>query len=385
MKTKLLALILALFVCKVPLWAQVQSSPQVGLLVAATERILPPHPSPLPKGEGEASSGFSEFGSVAQPTVPAVTALPPGSVVAGLTLEEWSAEWWKWQLGLHTSVNPILDTNGMCAHEGQAGPVFYIGGGVTTSGTSNYFTRRVTISSDLYVLFPCINYSGENIGRAVPLSAQELRDEVVILVSLTLEARADVDGVEIPADRILRLLAPVFSYTVPDGDNIFRYFGLDTPGQIVDPAVSDGYWVMLPPLSPGTHVVHFRGVAGPSPFNVGHDATYYLTVVERTRSYEVGVLLTLVQCVKLPPKQEKPLLQLLRASQAEFDRRHWREGIHKLSDFQKKVRAQFDKSNPSLAGEWVRAAQAIIDRATAELGRHTKDTDDEKIEKEESP
>lgn len=37
-----------------------------------------------------------------------VTLLPAGSSVGGLTLEEWSAEGWKWQLGLMTNVSPIM-------------------------------------------------------------------------------------------------------------------------------------------------------------------------------------------------------------------------------------------------------------------------------------
>jgi hypothetical protein len=41
------------------------------------------------------------------------------------------------------------------------------------------------------------------------------------------------------------------------------------------PIVSDGFWVMLPPLSPGVHVLHFQ--AGNEP-NVTQNVTYNLTV-----------------------------------------------------------------------------------------------------------
>ena len=41
------------------------------------------------------------------------------------------------------------------------------------------------------------------------------------------------------------------------------------------PAVSDGYWIMLAPLSPGTHTIHFT--AGIDNL-VLQDVTYHLTV-----------------------------------------------------------------------------------------------------------
>ena len=41
------------------------------------------------------------------------------------------------------------------------------------------------------------------------------------------------------------------------------------------PAISDGYWLMLAPLSAGSHTVHFRGVAAGG-FET--EVTYNLTV-----------------------------------------------------------------------------------------------------------
>jgi hypothetical protein len=40
------------------------------------------------------------------------------------------------------------------------------------------------------------------------------------------------------------------------------------------PGVSTGYWLLLPPLTPGTHTLHF-GVVNE---NVTQDITYVLTV-----------------------------------------------------------------------------------------------------------
>ena len=291
-----------------------------------------------------------------------VTFLPPGSTVAGLTLEEWSAEWWKWALGVKTSVNPLVDKNGLCAHQGQSGPVFFLGGSLATGGSTNLVTRFVTVSSDKHIFFPIFNNTAENVGRTIPLTAQELREEAILLTSPVLLIQAELDGIPVPEDHILRLLAPVFSYTLPDGENIFELFGLDVPGQVVDPAVSDGFWVMLAPVTPGQHELHFLGVIG-DPFNSTHDVTYHLTVVPPSLAHETGVLLSLVQCVQIPDKDKKGLVKKLEQGQAAFARDKAKDGIKKLQDFQKQVLDEVFPVDPELAFEWTVRAQRIIETA----------------------
>jgi hypothetical protein len=45
------------------------------------------------------------------------------------------------------------------------------------------------------------------------------------------------------------------------------------------PNVSDGYWLMVPPLSAGTHTIHVKGVISGGPFGgTDIDVTYRLTV-----------------------------------------------------------------------------------------------------------
>jgi len=66
----------------------------------------------------------------------------------------------------------------------------------------------------------------------------------------------------------LRAISPVFSLTLP-ADNIFG-----APPGTYAPAVADGWYVMLAPLSPGRHTLRFGG-ATPS-FSV--NVTYHLRV-----------------------------------------------------------------------------------------------------------
>ena len=74
-----------------------------------------------------------------------------------------------------------------------------------------------------------------------------------------------------------RTKSPVFSYTVPDENSLYDYFGLVGPQfeGTIKPAVADGYWAYIPPLPPGAHVVEF-GAADTSGFSL--NVTYLLTV-----------------------------------------------------------------------------------------------------------
>jgi hypothetical protein len=57
-----------------------------------------------------------------------------------------------------------------------------------------------------------------------------------------------------------------------------------TPNNVDPEAISDGFWVLLPPLSPGEHVLHIRGDYCELESNETHpifggvDVTYNLTV-----------------------------------------------------------------------------------------------------------
>ena len=55
---------------------------------------------------------------------------------------------------------------------------------------------------------------------------------------------------------------------LPEGN----IFGL--PAGSYGPAVTDGYWVTLPPLPPGEHTVHFSSTQGGNTM----DVTYHITV-----------------------------------------------------------------------------------------------------------
>ena len=53
-----------------------------------------------------------------------------------------------------------------------------------------------------------------------------------------------------------RVQSPVFTFEAPAENVLF------IPGPVNGSSVSDGYWLLLAPLSKGEHVIHFEGNPG---------------------------------------------------------------------------------------------------------------------------
>jgi hypothetical protein len=89
-----------------------------------------------------------------------------------------------------------------------------------------------------------------------------------------------VDGVAIT--NLRRVQSKVFAVALPK-DNVFDApctgAGLgDVPAGIYSPAVDDGFYVLIDPLSVGNHTLHFHAENLSQGFT--QDVTYSLTVVQ---------------------------------------------------------------------------------------------------------
>jgi hypothetical protein len=225
--------------------------------------------------------------------------MPPHYVVAGRTLGEWSAIWWKWALGIPATDNPLLDMSGAKSRFGDVGPVFFLAGALTPFGNTPpaSVTRIVTIPANKYIFFPVENAWVDNVGNgcAAPtttpcagrLTIDQLFAQLASLFTVT-ALHASIDG-KIVADLFEhRETAPAFGYSAQTTDNlaeaVFGYAGADGVGTVF-PAVADGYYLMLTPLPVGQHSINFGGTASGGNLNV----TYNVTVTAKP-SQEPAVL-----------------------------------------------------------------------------------------------
>ena len=114
----------------------------------------------------------------------------------------------------------------------------------------------------------------------------QLRALAASSVIPTANLHASIDGNPLTNLESYRAISPVFSYTLPPPpDNvIFAAFGVsippdcDTTSSTVDGAVADGFYIMLPPLTAGSHRINFGGSGGSGPMKFTLDMTYNLTV-----------------------------------------------------------------------------------------------------------
>ena len=88
-----------------------------------------------------------------------------------------------------------------------------------------------------------------------------------------IDVRVEVDGRAVTTLDDFRVTSSLFYFT---GDpSLTTVFDSSITGSS-QPAVSDGYWLMLAPLSRGTHTIHFGGKFASIGFET--EATYTLNV-----------------------------------------------------------------------------------------------------------
>ena len=212
---------------------------------------------------------------------------PPNSKPYGLSYGEWGAEWWKWVLGIPAAENPLLDETGEFADVDQVGPVWFLAGNF--GGSTE---RTITVPAGKALFFPIVNaawWAPEDLelaGMVAEFLGQDpddLTDEELLRllanfsVSGVTELSLTVDGVEMQNVPSHRAESPAF--LIEDAD-LLEDLGYDPLESRL--SVADGYWIMLAPLPPGEHTIHFTGAVDNDilgGFTV--DVTYHITIAPR--------------------------------------------------------------------------------------------------------
>lgn len=219
---------------------------------------------------------------LAVPSVMAQLVISPSSLAYGRTYSEWSAAWQQWALSIPVAHHPLFD-NGDCS-VGQSGPVWFLGGKFCANNTPNCGTKNVVRSCSvpagkaLYI--PILNAEWSVLEMNDPkVQIADLRSNAALNMDAAANLSFDIDGAKIPRlKKDFRIQSPAFVFTLPD-DNLFNAVGEGPyPGGAYFPGVDDGVYVMLAPLSAGSHKVHFHG-AFPV-WNFTLDITYILNVAK---------------------------------------------------------------------------------------------------------
>jgi hypothetical protein len=185
-----------------------------------------------------------------------------------------SAEWWQWALSIPTPVNPVADTTGDNCMVGQRGPIWFLAGFFGTGSTA---TRNCSVPEGTPLFFPVVNNVNVNTphicGQGDDLTVAQLRELVAPFIDSVTKVSVQLDGKAI--NGALRVQSEAFEAALPE-DNVFvAPCSGDSPEGIYSPAVDDGFYVELGPLTVGSHMLHFQAKAR----GTVQDITYNLTVV----------------------------------------------------------------------------------------------------------
>lgn len=245
----------------------------LALFVVAQQQVPPTAPTIEPQQNGVSVPG-------GEPDCP-WGIVPRGQKIDGRTYVEWAEAWWQWLVAFPPDENPVLDPTGQYAGQGQslpsyAGPMYFLTG--TFGGEP--VVRGITIKRDKYILVPIVNtwwdqYPGlwNPLGLPDPLSIEDLRAICAYFMDQAI-VTCTIDGRDVWRPERFRFKTSVFSLTFdPDFAAWYEY---GTP--YLRTAVGDGYFLILSPLAPGQHVIHFTGEIPEFQFKV--DVTYNITVEE---------------------------------------------------------------------------------------------------------
>jgi hypothetical protein len=216
---------------------------------------------------------------IAAPLVAAAASpvLPPADAPTrtGKTYAEWSAAWWQYVFAVPASSNPNFDLTGIHCNVNQTANVFFLNGAPTTAAV----TRTCTVPSTQPLFFPLINaecsnvesppFFGANDAERAACAASFIDGVGISTLTATIDATTlrgrDLSG--------FRFSSPPFDFQMPAQNN---FLGL--PGVTSGRSASDGFWLMLEPLAPGSHTLHFEAafVHGPGR-GFSQNITYQLT------------------------------------------------------------------------------------------------------------
>jgi hypothetical protein len=202
------------------------------------------------QGKEEHSNGTSRTFVAKQEILEQETLFQVNSKPYNLTYGDWTANWWRWAYSISKAVNPAYDDTGKYCSVNQLGPVWFFPG---TYGKE--VVRECTVPNGKAILFPILNsecsfaeFHQLRTVEELSTCAKRFQDQVT-------ELYTSIDGQNISNAELerYRIQSPPFSFMLPE-NNI-----LGLPEDTSTVAVSDGNWVFLKPLSPGTHEISFRG------------------------------------------------------------------------------------------------------------------------------
>lgn len=138
-------------------------------------------------------------------------------------------------------------------------------------------TRDCTVPVATALFFPIIDAecaTAEGNGT----TDAELRACAKGLIDHAVDLSCKIDGVAVQNLAAFRVQSPLFTWGPLPENNVLQGPPLNLPAGTTSPSVSDGYFVMVAPLSMGSHTIHFKGSVVFTQAQDGFDFTFSLDI-----------------------------------------------------------------------------------------------------------
>ena len=189
----------------------------------------------------------------------------PGDKVEGKTLSDFAAEWWKWAQSVPEELSPVDDETGRNCAVGQSGAVWFLAGGYGSSRKA----RTCEVPAGRYIFFPVINGASWRSPKGT-LSCDEAKRRAAVKNEDAIELYVEIDGSSLTDVKRFRARTDKCF-------NVYERVPSELGAYDAYPSATDGYWIMLEPLSEGRHVIKFGG-RNKETGRMIQDITYKLTI-----------------------------------------------------------------------------------------------------------
>ncbi|MCX7067970.1 MAG: hypothetical protein NTW85_09810 [Methylococcales bacterium] len=217
--------------------------------------------------------------------------------VYGKTYAEWSAKWSQWAYSSPENRNPIADETGaFCAENQPKGEVWFLAGSFGKTGV----VRDCPIPANKALFYPIIEAGWIDCPNSADADTTDADVRNVIATGFAGDGASlltsTLDGVPVSSllTPIVRTQSPNFTANLP-ANNIWiksrSGCSEDLPAGKTGRVITDGYWIMLPPLKPGIHTLTLHGASAnwtldngvnhgiSDKWNFDNEVTYHLTVL----------------------------------------------------------------------------------------------------------
>ncbi|MCC6196899.1 MAG: hypothetical protein IT518_20795 [Burkholderiales bacterium] len=189
------------------------------------------------------------------------------------------AKWWQWAFSFPAADIPFFNTGGpVDISAGQSGPVWFLAGansglgsprtGVVPYGKFLFFPMANAIND--YPCPPSLNFEPDP-GESLEDFLQRTGNDYIPALT---DLFATIDGVPLKNLANYRATSDMFTFTADPAAVSFDQCITGTPQK----GVAVGYWLLLAPLPPGQHTLHFGAPSWGVP---GQDITYVINVQHR--------------------------------------------------------------------------------------------------------